>query len=301
MRRRAARVTDLTQAIAPRPDISPLAAPLIAGRHIRYEADGQVILDHVDIHVRPREIVTLIGPNGAGKSTLVRILLGLLEPSAGTVERRPGLRVGYVPQRFSPSPHMPITARRFLATAQGSARHKNGALTERLTEVGAAAVADTLLNDLSSGELQRVLLARALIGDPDLLVLDEPTRGVDVTGQTELFDLVAGLRDSRGCGMLIVSHELHIVMAATDRVLCLNKHICCEGRPESISTNPEFVAMFGTAAARRLAIYTHEHDHQHDIAGEVVHAAHGHETHNHNTHVNGAHAHDTRATDPHAG
>jgi zinc transport system ATP-binding protein len=256
-------------------------APLIAARHIGYEANGQTILDHVDIEVGPREIVTLIGPNGAGKSTLVKILLGLVAPTAGTVERRSGLRIGYVPQRFAPSPHMPITARRFLATAQGAGRLGSRALNERLGEVGAVAAADTQLSNLSGGELQRVLLARALLGDPELLVLDEPIRGVDVTGQTELFDLIAALRQSRGCGMLIVSHELHIVMAATDRVLCLNKHVCCEGRPESIGTHPEFVAMFGPAAAQRLAIYTHEHDHRHDIAGDVVDPAHGASGHAH--------------------
>jgi zinc transport system ATP-binding protein len=290
---RGTRMSDAAQSAA-----SPSDAPLIAGHHIRYEINGQVILDRVDIAVRPHEIVTLIGPNGAGKSTLVRILLGLIEPSDGTVEQRPGLRIGYVPQRFSPSPHMPITARRFLATAQSAVRHGGSVLTERLAEVGAASAADTQLNDLSGGELQRVMLARALIGDPDLLVLDEPVRGVDVTGQSELFDLISGIRQSRGCGMLIVSHELHIVMAATDRVLCLNKHVCCEGRPESIGTHPEFVAMFGSAAARRLAIYTHEHDHRHDIAGDVVagagtsgghtHAAHSHADH---THSGGSHSH----------
>jgi zinc transport system ATP-binding protein len=257
---------------APAREAAP-GAMLIAGHGLGYSVDGQRILDHVDIEIGAHEIVTLIGPNGAGKTTLIRLLLGLAEPDVGTITRRPGLRIGYMPQRFAPSPHLPITARRFLATARAAAGED---LAARLAEVGAETVADTQLNDLSGGELQRVLMARALLGNPDLLVLDEPVRSVDVTGQTELFDLIADIRRRRGCGMLIVSHELHIVMAATDRVICLNKHVCCAGRPESISADPSFIAMFGPAAARRLAVYTHEHDHAHDIAGSIV-PEHGHD------------------------
>ena len=260
----------------------PYTARLIEGRGLVYSANGQRILDGVDISIGANEIVTLIGPNGAGKTTLIRLLLGLEKPDAGTIERRPGLRIGYMPQRFAPSPHLPVTARRFLATARAG---KVADLAARLEEVGAAHVANTQLHDLSGGELQRVLLARALIGDPDLLVLDEPVRGVDITGQTDLFDLIAGIRRKRGCGMLVVSHELHIVMAATDRVICLNKHVCCAGRPESVSADPSFIAMFGPAAARRLAIYTHAHDHEHDIAGGIVHD-HAHE-HAHHGHMHG--------------
>jgi zinc transport system ATP-binding protein len=262
-------------AASPASDLA--GAMLIRGSGLEFRAGGHAILDHVDIAIGENEIVTLIGPNGAGKTTLIRLLLGLAEPTAGSIERRPGLRIGYMPQRFQPSPHLPITARRFLATAHNA---RSADLDAQLAEVGAAGAARTQLNDLSGGELQRVLLARALIGNPDLLVLDEPVRGVDVNGQTELFDLIAGIRRRRGCGMLVVSHELHIVMAATDRVVCLNKHVCCEGKPESVSTDPSFVAMFGPAAARRLAIYTHEHDHAHNIDGAIVpdghHHAHGH-------------------------
>ena len=255
------------------------AAPgdaLIGGNGLTFSMGGKRILDAVDIDVRADEIVTLIGPNGAGKTTLIRLLLGLETPTGGTIVRRPGLRIGYMPQRFAPSQHLPITARRFLATAR-QARGED--LDARLAEVGAEAAATTQLNDLSGGELQRVLLARALIGSPDLLVLDEPVRSVDVTGQTELFDLIADIRRRRRCGMLVVSHELHIVMAATDRVVCLNKHVCCAGRPESVSADPSFIAMFGPAAARRLAVYTHAHDHAHDIAGGIVQPgpSHGHD------------------------
>ncbi len=257
---------------------------LIDAHGLSFGAGGRRILDHVDIAIGANEIVTLIGPNGAGKTTLIRLLLRLATPDAGTIARRPGLHIGYMPQRFAPSPLLPITARRFLATARAASRED---LDARLAEVGAAAVANTQLNALSGGELQRVLLARALLGSPDLLVLDEPVRGVDVTGQTELFDLIAAIRRRRGCGMLIVSHELHLVMAATDRVICLNKHVCCAGRPESVSADPTFIAMFGAAAARQLAIYTHAHDHEHDIAGAIVPDGHRHRDHAHrHDHVN---------------
>jgi zinc transport system ATP-binding protein len=260
---------------------------LIEAHGLSFSAGDRHILDRVDVAVASNEIVTLIGPNGAGKTSLIRLLLGLARPEAGRIVRKPGLRIGYMPQRFAPSPLLPITAKRFLATAR-AASHED--LDARLAEVGAAAIADTQLHGLSGGELQRVLLARALLGDPDLLVLDEPVRGVDVTGQTELFDLIAEIRRLRGCGMLIVSHELHLVMAATDRVICLNKHVCCAGRPESVSADPTFIAMFGAAAARQLAIYTHAHDHEHDIAGAVVHEGGHHHDHAHDH----EHAHDHR-------
>jgi zinc transport system ATP-binding protein len=257
---------------------APTPDSLIEAYGLSFSAGDRRILDRVDVAVAPNEIVTLIGPNGAGKTTLIRLLLGLATPDSGTIARKPGLRIGYMPQRFAPSPLLPITARRFLATARAAVHEE---LDARLAEVGAATAAGTQLNALSGGELQRVLLARALLGDPDLLVLDEPVRGVDVTGQTELFDLIAEIRRRRRCGMLIVSHELHLVMAATDRVICLNKHVCCAGRPESVSADPTFIAMFGAAAARQLAIYTHAHDHEHDIAGAIVAEGAGHHRHDH--------------------
>ena len=273
-----------------------ISEPLIEAHELSFHAGDRPILDHVDVAVATNEIVTLIGPNGAGKTTLIRLLLGLAKPDTGRVVRKPGLRIGYMPQRFAPSPLLPITAKRFLRTAR-AASHEN--LDARLAEVGAAPIANTQLHGLSGGELQRVLLARALLGDPDLLVLDEPVRGVDVTGQTELFDLIAEIRRRRGCGMLIVSHELHLVMAATDRVICLNKHVCCAGRPESVSADPTFIAMFGEAAARQLAIYTHAHDHEHDIAGAIVHEGEHHHAHHHGHSHGHGHAHDHHHGHPH--
>jgi zinc transport system ATP-binding protein len=249
------------------------ASPLIAATGVSHGYAGIEVLQHVDLAVEAGEIVSLIGPNGAGKTTLVRILLGLLPPQAGRVTRRPALRVGYMPQQFRLEPSLPMTVRRFLELAQGPGRP---AIDTALAETGADALAGHPLTGLSGGETQRVLLARALVREPELLVLDEPVRGVDVGGQAELYDLVARIRKRRGCGVLMISHDLHLVMAATDRVVCLNRHVCCAGRPEAVSEHPEYLALFGAAAGRRIAVYTHRHDHAHGLAGEVV-AGHPHD------------------------
>jgi zinc transport system ATP-binding protein len=182
--------------------------------------------------------------------------------------RRPGLVVGYVPQRLHLDPTLPLPVRHFLAL--GGRRRDPASLGAALAEVGAGHLAQALMSELSGGEFQRATLARALLRDPELLILDEPAQGVDFSGQLELYALIERLRDQRGCGVLLVSHDLHVVMGATDRVVCLNRHVCCSGEPETVSRHPEYVALFGPRAATGLAIYTHEHDHAHDLAGEVV-------------------------------
>ena len=239
---------------------------LIATEGVSLTLGGRRVLEKVDLAVHPGEIVTLIGPNGAGKTSLIRILLGLIQPEAGRVRRHAALAVGYVPQRVERDPVLPLEADRFLALGGRTARARRQAALE---EVGAAHVAHHPFHSLSGGELQRVLLARALLRDPDLLVLDEPVRGVDVGGQIALYDLIDGIRKARGCGVLMVSHDLHLVMAATDEVVCLNTHVCCAGRPEAVTRHPEYQALFGSAA-ERLAVYAHHHDHAHALAGEVL-------------------------------
>lgn len=240
---------------------------LVAARGLSLAAHGERLLDAVDIAIARGEIVTLIGPNGAGKSTLVKILLGLLRADAGEVRRAPDLRVGYVPQRFALDPVLPLTVGRFLDLGR---RSPADAKEAALREVGAAGLLDRSMHALSGGEMQRVLLARALLRDPDLLVLDEPVQGVDYGGQAEIYALIAGIRDRRQCGILLISHDLHLVMAATDRVVCLNRHVCCSGLPEAVSRDPAYVALFGHRAASELAIYAHDHDHRHGAGGEVV-------------------------------
>jgi zinc transport system ATP-binding protein len=245
----------------------PLVAPLVAVERVCHAFGEVEVLHEVSLAIAPGEIVTLIGPNGAGKTTLVHIVLGLLRPDRGELRRRPGLVTGYVPQRFRTDPAMPIKVRRFLSLARGASPAR---LALAAADTGIEALLESPLHGLSGGQLQRVLLARCLIASPDLLVLDEPDRGLDVGGQVELYDLIGRLRQERGVGVLLVSHDLHLVMAATTRVICLNRHVCCAGHPETVSEHPEYLALFGPAAARRLAVYAHRHDHQHGLGGEVA-------------------------------
>ena len=246
---------------------SQTAPALVSVHGIEVRGRSGPILERVDLAIHRGEIVTLVGPNGAGKTTLARILLGLDRPDAGKVERAPGTVVGYVPQRLAVDPVLPLTVRRFLTLSRKASRRETD---DALAEVGAGGLGERPIQDLSGGELQRTLLARALLRSPDLLILDEPVQGVDFAGQFELYGLIARIRDRRGCGVLLISHDLHLVMAATDRVVCLNRHVCCAGLPEDVSRDPAYAALFGPRAARELAVYHHEHDHRHDLHGEVV-------------------------------
>ena len=242
-------------------------APLVACDGITVRLDGKPVLQNVSIAVDPGEIVTLIGPNGSGKTTLVRTVLGLQKPQDGAIRQRNGLKIGYVPQRLSIDPILPLTVRRFL---QLGSRRDDSALQRVVDEVGGRELLPRQVAQLSGGELQRMALARALLRQPDLLVLDEPLQGVDFTGQLALFNLIDRVRRERGCGVLMVSHDLHLVMKGTDRVFCLNRHICCSGQPETVSQHPEYLALFGPRAAESLAVYSHSHDHGHTLSGEVV-------------------------------
>ncbi|MDP6788457.1 MAG: zinc ABC transporter ATP-binding protein ZnuC [Rhodospirillales bacterium] len=235
----------------------------VAGVDVQFGA--KAVLSGVDLAVHAGEVVSLIGPNGAGKTTLVRVVLGLIAPDRGRVNLT-ATRIGYVPQHLYIDPTLPLTVRRFLALAGGSAESARDALAA----VGAARLLDSPLHDLSGGETRRVLLARALLRDPQLLVLDEPVQGVDIGGQVELYEVIRRIRARHGCGVLMVSHDLHLVMAATDRVICLNRHVCCVGHPETVSRDPNYVTLFGARAAANLAVYHHHHDHRHDSSGEVV-------------------------------
>ena len=213
------------------------------------------------------EVVTLIGPNGAGKTTLVRVLLGLLQVDRGAVHRNASMSVGYVPQRIHFDFTLPLTVER-LMTLTG--RRSDATVREALEETAVGHLVSARVSELSGGELQRVLLARALVRMPNLLVLDEPVQGVDYTGEADLYELIAGIVDRRGCGVLLVSHDLHLVMAATDRVVCLNRHVCCTGVPQEVVGHDEFRRLFGPRTATGAAIYRHTHDHVHDLAGEVA-------------------------------
>ena len=232
---------------------------LVEARSVELRNGGTVALHDVNIRIDPGEIITIIGPNGSGKSTLVRALVGALQPSSGTIIHKPDLRIGYVPQKLFLDPTFPLTVGRFLALPG----RKIGESADALARVGLADIADKQVSDLSGGHLQRMMLARALLGEPELLVLDEPTQGLDQPATAEFYRLIEELRDKSGAAILLVSHDLHVVMASCDRVICLNGHICCEGTPEVVSTAPEYRALFGLGTGGAFALYRHEHDHNH--------------------------------------
>lgn len=216
------------------------------------------VLRHVNFAVNAAEIVTIIGPNGSGKSTLLRALLGMIKPAAGTVTRARGLRVGYVPQSLHLDPSLPLTVKRFLRLDR---RLSTKQIDELLSRTGVAGLGNHDLAALSGGQFQRVLLARALAGSPQILVLDEPTQGLDQPGTAAFYLLIEAVRREFGCAVLSVSHDLHVVMSASDRVICLNGHICCEGTPSVVSNAPEYRALFGLGTGGALALYQHHHDH----------------------------------------
>jgi len=240
---------------------------LLAASHISIRFQNRQILNDVDLQINQGRIVTLIGPNGAGKTTLVRIILGLLQADSGDIWKAPDLKVGYMPQRLQIEATMPMTVARFLKLTGVT---DSSAIRSLLEELRISHLANHQMSYVSGGELQRVLLCRALLRKPRLLILDEPAQGVDVTGQAELYQLISRVAEQHNCGILMISHDLHLVMSATDEVVCLNHHICCHGKPEHVSNDPAYLSLFGTAAAKNIAVYTHNHNHCHDLTGNVV-------------------------------
>jgi zinc transport system ATP-binding protein len=252
---------------------TPAPPPLIEARGLGFARGGQRILHDIDLAIRPGEIVTLVGPNGSGKSSLLKLLVGAMPPDEGTLIRAPGLRIGYVPQRLAVDHTMPMTVDRFLAlTGAGAAGRRKA-----LARVGVPDLGSRQLVDLSGGQFQRALLAQALLRQPTLLVLDEAAQGLDQPGVARFYGLIADLRREIGCAVLMVSHDLHVVMAASDRVICLNGHICCQGAPLVVSAAPEYRALFGFGTEGALALYRHHHDHSH--GGETAGPVHDHGRH----------------------
>ncbi len=241
--------------------------PLATLSNINLQFGNTQVLQQVTVEFHRGCITTLIGPNGAGKTTLVRVLLGLQQPTSGVVWQQPGLRIGYMPQKLQIDKTFPLTVKRFLETSQCRDKSK---MRSALSDVGAQNLWKQSIHDLSGGEMQRVMLARALLRDPELLVLDEPVQGVDINGQLELYSLIERIRDQRGCGVVMISHDLHLVMAATDHVVCINQHVCCSGHPEHVTNDPAFMELFGQRGAEQLAIYNHQHNHRHNVHGDIV-------------------------------
>ena len=261
--------------------------PLIALEHAGVYRAGRWLVRDVNLTVSPGEIVTLIGPNGSGKSTTARAAIGLLKLNEGTARRARGITIGYVPQKLELGHTLPLSVARFMTL---TGRHGPTAIADALSAVGMQGLEHRQARELSGGQFQRILLARAIIAKPQLLILDEPVQGVDFAGEIALYDLIAQIRKDTGCGILLISHDLHVVMSGTDTVVCLNGHVCCTGTPQSVAASPEYAQLFGPHAVETLALYHHQHDHTHLADGRVRHAdgsitshCHGADGHHHAT------------------
>ncbi len=243
-----------------------MSSYLLQAENISLHINQRQILDNINLSIKPGEILTLIGPNGSGKTSLVRVLLGLVKADQGSLKKKDNLVIGYVPQKLHFGTELPMSVERFL---QMGLKIKTDEIKHTASTLNIASLLTQAVQSVSGGEFQRILLARALLRNPDLLVLDEPAQGVDINGQQQLYQLISNIRDELGCGVLMVSHDLHLVMEATDQVLCLNTHICCTGHPQAVSKHPEYLKLFG-ASLEGVAVYTHQHDHSHDLSGDVV-------------------------------
>jgi zinc transport system ATP-binding protein len=229
------------------------------GLTIQYE--GNLALSDVDFELSRGEIVTIVGPNGSGKSTFLRAIIGAIAPAKGMVQKEAGLKIGYVPQKLSIDPTLPLTVERFMSLP---VRWNKSVINAALSKAGVEALGKRQLSALSGGQFQRVLLARALLNEPDVLILDEATQGLDQQGAASFYRQIEQVRQTLGCAVLMVSHELHVVMSASDRVVCLNGHVCCHGTPELVASAPEYRALFGAGTGGALALYRHRHNHNHD-------------------------------------
>lgn len=234
---------------------------LVDVKHVSFKMQQRLILENINFSIKRGEIVTIIGPNGAGKTVLLKIILGLYQPTTGKVVRATNLRIGYMPQLLAIDSLVPLNVMRFLLLSPRADQTK---CQQVAADLGITQLLNLAMQTLSGGELQKVLLARALLNDPDLLVLDEPAHGIDINGQASLYKMLGNIRSKLNCGIIMVSHDLHLVIAGTDQVICLNRHICCSGTPAVVTQNPEFIHLFGSKIAAELALYTHHHDHEHD-------------------------------------
>jgi len=240
---------------------------LISVNNLSVAYGANTVLRNVALDLEPGEIVTIVGPNGSGKTSLLRAIIGATAPASGVVSLKPGLKIGYVPQRLHIDQTLPITVERFMRLTE---RVKAAVCTDALRAAGVPDLLKRQMSQLSGGQFQRVLLARALINRPDVLLLDEATQGLDQPGSAAFYQQIEEVRNATGCAVLMISHDLHVVMSASDRVICLNGHVCCEGTPAVVASAPEYRALFGAGTGGALALYRHEHDHDHTHHNEAA-------------------------------
>jgi len=238
---------------------------LVKLNNVGIQQNDKWLVKGVSLEVEKGKIVTLIGPNGSGKSTTAKIALGIYKNIEGSVEKFTN-NVGYVPQKISIDWTLPLRVKDFMVLTDNI---KDELIDEALTLTGVIHLKEKNLGNLSGGEFQRVLLARAISKKPELLVLDEPVQGVDFTGEIALYELIKKISEKLNCGILLISHDLHTVMSATDHVVCLNGHVCCSGSPKDVARNNEYKALFGEQASQTLSVYEHKHDHEHSIDGKI--------------------------------
>ena len=238
---------------------------LVKLNNVGIQQNEKWLVKGVSLEVEKGKIVTLIGPNGSGKSTTAKIALGIYKNIEGSVEKFTN-NVGYVPQKISIDWTLPLRVKDFMVLTDNI---KDELIDEALSLTGVIHLKEKNLGNLSGGEFQRVLLARAISKKPELLVLDEPVQGVDFTGEIALYELIKKISEKLNCGILLISHDLHTVMSATDHVVCLNGHVCCSGSPKDVARNNEYKALFGEQASQTLSVYEHKHDHEHSIDGKI--------------------------------
>ncbi|MDA9807693.1 ATP-binding cassette domain-containing protein [Alphaproteobacteria bacterium] len=238
-----------------------LTNALISAKNVSVLKNQKSILENIDIQINKKDFITIIGPNGAGKTMLLKCLMGFYKPTSGMIERKEKLKIGYMPQSINVINTMPMTVKGFITVKK---KYDDISLHKVITEVNLGEIVNKQLSVLSGGEMQRVLLARSLLNNPDLLILDEPAQNLDISGQLNFYKLIQEIYSKRDISILMISHDLHLVMVSTKKVLCLYKHICCSGAPQQIAKDPEFLSMFGKDMANMMSIYQHSHDHDHD-------------------------------------
>ncbi len=233
---------------------------LFEAKNLNLSFGSNKVLEDVSLTVNDDDFVTIVGPNGAGKSMLLKCLIGIQKSSSGSVSKKEGLKIGYAPQKINISKSFSINVRDFLALNKGVGFREIHEIAEKSS---ISHLLDSQLSSLSGGQIQKVLLARSMVGSPDILILDEPVQNIDISGHLQFYEIINSFYQERKMAILMVSHDLHMVMSSTKKVICLHHHICCQGKPQVITKDPEFISIFGNNMAKMVALYSHEHNHCH--------------------------------------